>query len=140
MRRRFYNRSPKRLKSYIIYEQQSINKLLFKINLSTVIGDYTVLKKTNSAYVGRCPVCKSLSYKENQLRVNDKLNIFKCYSCGIGGKTVAGFLMYYYNMPYDRILSFIQYNKKWNTKNNELVFKDNVVKKLRNIEYEDLPF
>ena len=56
--------------------------------LKTLISEFMTLRKSGTAYVGECPLCKS-----NKFNVNENKKIFKCWSCNAGGKDPLAFLM-----------------------------------------------
>lgn len=124
-RRKCYFGNRKRLKTRVKYTQESINKIIYNVKLSTVIGDYTTLtKRKNGDYVGGCPLCRTEPIKNDRcFRVSDKKSLFKCFSCGIGGRNGAGFLLRMMNQPFDVVLRHM--NHKYF--NNTIVLKENVV-------------
>jgi DNA primase len=124
-RRKSYFGKRKRLKTKVKYTQESINKIIYNVKLSTVIGEYTTLtKRKNGDYVGGCPLCRTKPVENDRcFRVSDKKSLFKCFSCGIGGRNGAGFLLRMMNQPFDVILRFM--NHKYF--NNTLVLKENEV-------------
>lgn len=50
--------------------------------ISRVIKEYTKLEKSGSTFIGKCPFCPE---KSITLGVNDKKQMFNCFSCGING-------------------------------------------------------
>lgn len=128
----------KRKKTELVFEQDSINKILYSTTLYSVIKDYIGLKKNGADYVGRCPFCKPFTYNDSFFRVSDKKHLYKCFECGFGGTLAVSFIMKYHNIPFDTAISYL--NKKYH--NNQ--FKLIVIKKKRKMKpdsiTDDLPF
>ncbi len=128
----------KRIKSYLIYEQNDINMILFNTSLFLVISDFVALRKSGSDHVGRCPFCKLGMENNYHFRVSERLKLYKCFECGAAGKHASSFLMRYYNRPFDYILRFI--NKNYHNVKFNLNIKGIVAVKKKNHIDEGLPF
>lgn len=132
---KYFNKR-KRLKSIFIYNQQDINKILYKLDFYDIIKEYIVLNKSGKDYVGKCPFCKTKTYNNKHFRVSEIKKIYKCFICGAGGTNVISFLMRYYNKPFGDILLFV--NKKY-VKIELKIERIRSIKKGTNID-ENLPF
>ena len=78
-RKQFSFQRFKKLKSYFVYNQTLINKIIYNTPLLMVIKDYVVLKKSGKDYVGRCPFCKTLTTNDYHFRVSEKKRVYKCF-------------------------------------------------------------
>lgn len=139
--KKYYFGNRKRIKCAIQYEQASINQVIYNTLLSGVINDFTPLKKLkNGDYRGACPFCyKGGKTNMTYLRVSDRLNRFKCFSCGIGGLNSVGFLLRYFNQPFDFVIRYVNY--KYHNNYYVLIEKPVVMKKQSLIDETDLlPF
>lgn len=73
-----------------------IDEVKARVNIVDVIGERVRLKKTGSNYFGLCPFHNE---KTPSFGVNEKLQIFKCFGCGVGGD-VFTFLMRIDNLTF----------------------------------------
>lgn len=132
--------SRKRLRCKINYTQETINNIIYKVKLSKVIGNFIDLtRRGNGDYTGSCPFCRKEPRPDDRcFRVSDDKSRFKCFSCGIGGSNGAGFLLRYFNQPFDFVLRFM--NHKYF--NNSVLLKETVVPRESCIDETnfDLPF
>jgi len=62
-----------------------IDEVLSKNDIVDVISEYIPLKKKGANFVGLCPFHND---KNPSLMVNDTKQIFKCFSCGVGGNVI----------------------------------------------------
>ena len=62
-----------------------MDEVLSKNDIVDVISEYIPLKKKGANYVGLCPFH---SDRNPSLIVNDTKQIFKCFSCGVGGNVI----------------------------------------------------
>ena len=101
---KFWN---KKIKYKTSFDSKDISDCLKSLpKLSEFISEYTLLKKLNCGdYIGRCPICDSISDKH--LRISDKKKIFKCFNCGSGGKTIPQFLMELYDKPFGFVIQHL---------------------------------
>lgn len=53
-----------------------------KLNIVTIVGEYVTLKKMGRNYKGLCPFHGE---KTPSFMVNEELQIYKCFGCGVGG-------------------------------------------------------
>jgi len=97
----------KRKKSYFIFNQGDINKVMFHQDLLVVVKDFVSLRKRIKNHVGRCPFCKPLTTNDAHFIVNEKKRRYKCFECGRSGATAASFLMQYFDAPFDKVLMFL---------------------------------
>jgi len=124
---------------HTIYDQKSINDILFNTTLKQVIGDYVVLKKKGSLYVGRCPFCKTFTKNDYHFVISDKRHRYKCFECGVGGVHAVSFLMRYYDIPFSKALVYI--NSFYHKNKFELKGTENkIVPKGIDVTGEDNPF
>lgn len=101
---KFWNKKRKYKTSFDSKDISDCLKSLPK--LSEFISEYTLLKKLNCGdYMGRCPICDSISDKH--LRISDKKKIFKCFNCGSSGKTIPQFLMKLYDKPFGFVIQHL---------------------------------
>jgi len=139
-RRYIWGRRKKdRVKSYWYFNQSDLNELFKNTNISTVISTYVPLRMLKSGhYVGRCPLCRTLTHNDSHLHVNDQKRRFKCFECGFGGTSPVGFLMAYHDISFDSAVSHI--NKKYHGNKLQLRTEGIVVSKRSANIGEDLPF
>jgi DNA primase len=158
--------NPRRNPTWIIYSDESRNKLEKAMNIVDFISQLTPLRKCkNGDHVGICLICERENgpSSKNHLRINCKNNMFKCFRCGRAGK-LTGFVKQYYNVGYDKAFSII-YNRlpkekrfEYSWKRKEYVHlrtleqdirlierqlmlaKDNLLRARKDIMSEDLPF
>jgi DNA primase len=130
----------KRLRGNKRYTQETINSIIYGVNLTTVIGRFVDLtKRRNGDYTGSCPFCRTEPVRNDRcFRVSDKKSVFKCFACGAGGRNGAGFLLRFFNQPFDLVLRFM--NREFF--NNKVLLKETVVKRGGCIDETnfDLPF
>lgn len=161
-RKNHFNK-PKRLQSFQVIENKYINQLANEVSLLDVISQYVPLKKVrNGDIVGRCPICRATTKNNRHFRLSIRKNIFKCFECGVGGKTIFQFLQRVHKLPFDKAFRLIikmynpdfKYEFKKRTKYKfarelkeirDLKFKlkmleENVKTKISNITDEVLPF
>ena len=128
-----------RVKSYWYFKQSDLNDLFKDTNISTVVSTYVPLRKLKSGhYVGRCPICKTHTYNDAHLHINDTKRKFKCFECGFGGTSPAGFLMTYHKIGFDEAVRYI--NRKYHGNKFQLRTEGIVVSKRSANIGEDLPF
>lgn len=60
-----------------------------KVNIVSLIGEYVTLKNTGRNHKGLCPFHGE---KSPSFMVNEELQIYKCFGCGVGGDVIK-FLM-----------------------------------------------
>ncbi len=128
----------KRIKSYFVYDQKDINKIMNSFSVYDVIKDFVILRKSGRDYVGRCPFCRYGIENDFHFRVSVHLSKYKCFECGVGGTNGVSFLMRYFNKPFDYVLQHIvngRYSDKITIK-----IKGIVAVKKKNNRGEDLPF
>lgn len=90
-----------------IYDQKSINEILFNTTIKQVIEEYISLKKKGSLFVGRCPFCKVLTNNNEHFVVSEKRKRYKCFECGVGGTNGISFLMRIHNIPFTKAIQYV---------------------------------
>ena len=60
-----------------------------KVNIVSLVGEYVTLKNTGRNHKGLCPFHGE---KTSSFMVNEELQIYKCFGCGVGGDVIK-FLM-----------------------------------------------
>ena len=101
-----------RKETFFVYDQKDINRVLYNSPSNVdLIKEFIPLRKINKNHVGRCPFCRELTNNEKHFIVSEKG--FKCFECGKGGTNIFGFLMIYFDKPFDKILNWvnIRYSK-----------------------------
>ncbi|MDR1984095.1 MAG: DNA primase [Prevotellaceae bacterium] len=66
-------------------QQETIDKILSKINIADIVGDYVKLRKQGANYVGCCPFHDE---KTASFVVSPAKGIFKCFGCGCAGNVI----------------------------------------------------
>lgn len=127
----------KRKKSFWIYNQSDINKVMFHQDLLTVARDFTPLRKKIKNYVGRCPFCRPITTNDAHFILNNNKRLYKCFECGRSGSTAASFLMQYFNESFDKVLRFL--NEKYGPNINLAPKRTRVLKNHAGTD-DDLPF
>lgn len=61
------------------------DEVLSRVDIVELISEYIPLKKKGANYDGLCPFH---SDKNPSLKVNESKQIFKCFSCGVGGNAI----------------------------------------------------
>lgn len=70
------------------------------LDIVEVVSRFVVLKKSGRNYTGKCPFHND---KNPSMSVHREKNLFKCFSCGAGGDTLA-FLMKIENKTYGEVI------------------------------------
>lgn len=91
--------------------KNSVSDILAAAKIEKVIGNFYDLKKSGSGYYTECPFCHTKG-KGKGLSVNPAKGIYKCFSCGQGGKSPVNFLMDARGMKYNEALKYLadEYN------------------------------
>ena len=76
--------------------QNKINEIKNKANIVSIIGQYVKLEKHGSDFIGLCPFHED---KNPSLSVSPTKNIFKCFSCNVGGNAIT-FIQKYKKIPF----------------------------------------
>ena len=66
-----------------------VEEIKRKVNIVSLIGEYVTLKNTGRNHKGLCPFHGE---KSPSFMVNEELQIYKCFGCGVGGDVIK-FLM-----------------------------------------------
>ncbi|HLE50395.1 MAG TPA: DNA primase [Patescibacteria group bacterium] len=69
--------------------ENQVEEIKKKINIVNIVGEQVALKKKGKNFVGLCPFHGE---KTASFMVNEELQIYKCFGCGVGGD-VYKFLM-----------------------------------------------
>lgn len=77
--------------------------ILDRTNIEDIVGDFVQLTQKGSRYVCSCPLHTD---KTPSLIVTPALNIYKCFSCGVGGDAVS-FLMDVQHMTYPEAMQYL---------------------------------
>lgn len=73
------------------YKSEDIDKLIEKLNIEDVVGEFVDLKKSGANYKGLCPFHADTN---PSFVVNPSKNICKCFVCGTGGNAVTFYSKY----------------------------------------------
>lgn len=128
---------------YVI-KQKVINDILWSFKMSDLIKKFVVLRKLKSGdHVGRCPICTPKTLNNKHFRVSDRKGTWKCFECGIGGRTSVGFLKETLDINFNNALLFA--DQLMNGKKARKYFSQEDIEcipKAKRNEYsgEDLPF
>lgn len=66
-----------------------VEEIKRKVNIVSLVGEYVTLKNTGRNHKGLCPFHGE---KTSSFMVNEELQIYKCFGCGVGGDVIK-FLM-----------------------------------------------
>jgi len=86
--------------------KNSVEDILRAANLEDTISSFYSLKKSGSSYYCQCPFCGK-DGKGKGLQVTPSKGVYKCFSCGAGGKSPANFLMESQGMKYPEALKWL---------------------------------
>lgn len=80
-----------------------INNISNQVDIYSVISNFIVLSKKGNDYVGLCPF-----HSDNtpSLSVSPQKNIFKCFSCGVGGDSIT-FVKRFKNISYIESIEYL---------------------------------
>lgn len=84
----------------------TIEKIQNASKLIDVISDFVDLKPQGADHYGKCPMCHK-DGKGKGLKVSQRKDVYKCFSCDWGGKTAVSFLMDYKNKTYPEALKYL---------------------------------
>lgn len=79
------------------------NEVLSRIDIVDLISEYVPLKKKGANYDGLCPFHND---RNPSMKVNEAKQIFKCFSCGVGGNAIK-FISLAEKMTYRDALYFL---------------------------------
>ncbi len=88
--------------------KETIEKIISRIDITEVVGDFVKLKKRGTNYIGLCPFHNE---KSPSFSVSPSKEIFKCFGCGKSGNSIT-FLMEHEKMGYTDALRWL--GKKYN--------------------------
>jgi len=80
------------------FKEYVIERVRNEVEISLVIGQYVYLKLVSGEHEGLCPFHNDT--KVGSFKVTDKLNIYKCFSCGAGGDVIK-FIALKKNISYE---------------------------------------
>jgi DNA primase len=86
----------------------TIEKIISRLDITEVVGDFVKLKKRGSNYIGLCPFHNE---KSPSFSVSPSKEIYKCFGCGKSGNTIT-FLMEHEKMGYTDAIRWL--GKKYN--------------------------
>jgi DNA primase len=87
---------------------ETIEKIVSRIDITEVVGDFVKLKKRGSNYIGLCPFHNE---KSPSFSVSPSKEIYKCFGCGKSGNAIT-FLMETEKMSYTEAIRWL--GKKYN--------------------------
>ncbi|HSK13643.1 MAG TPA: DNA primase [Phnomibacter sp.] len=87
---------------------ETIEKIVSRLDITEVVGDFVKLKKRGTNYIGLCPFHNE---KTPSFSVSPSKEIFKCFGCGKSGNTIT-FLMEHEKMSYTEAIRWL--GKKYN--------------------------
>ena len=88
--------------------KDTIEKIISRIDITEVVGDFVKLKKRGTNYIGLCPFHNE---KSPSFSVSPSKEIFKCFGCGKSGNSIT-FLMEHEKFSYTDALRWL--GKKYN--------------------------
>lgn len=88
--------------------QDTIEKIVSRLDITEVVGDFVKLKKRGSNYIGLCPFHNE---KSPSFSVSPSKEIYKCFGCGKSGNTIT-FLMEHEKISYTEAIRWL--GKKYN--------------------------
>lgn len=78
-------------------------KIIDAVDIVDVVSDFIQLRREGAGYVGLCPFHQD---SKPSLKVNPRLNRYKCFVCDAGGDAVE-FLMQHQNMTFPEALEWL---------------------------------
>src|SRR6267154_66818 len=90
-------------KFYALISQNTIQKILSRINIIDIVGSFIKLKKRDTNYLGLCPFHNE---KSPSFTVSPAKEIYKCFGCGRSGNTIS-FLMEHEKYSYAEALRWL---------------------------------
>ena len=88
--------------------KDTIEKIISRLDITEVVGDFVKLKKRGANYIGLCPFHNE---KTPSFSVSPGKEIFKCFGCGKSGNTIT-FLMEHEKISYTEAIRWL--GKKYN--------------------------
>ncbi len=88
--------------------KDTIEKIISRIDITEVVGDFVKLKKRGTNYIGLCPFHNE---KSPSFSVSPSKEIYKCFGCGKSGNTIT-FLMEHEKISYTDAIRWL--GKKYN--------------------------
>jgi len=88
--------------------KDTIEKIISRLDITEVVGDFVKLKKRGSNYIGLCPFHNE---KSPSFSVSPSKEIYKCFGCGKSGNTIT-FLMEHEKISYTEAIRWL--GKKYN--------------------------
>jgi DNA primase len=88
--------------------KDTIDKVISRLDIIEVVGDFVKLKKRGSNYIGLCPFHNE---KSPSFSVSPSKEIYKCFGCGKSGNTIS-FLMEHEKISYTEAIRWL--GKKYN--------------------------
>lgn len=84
-------------------DERDKQRILDSTNIEDVVSGFLKLQRQGSRYVCSCPLHAD---KKPSLVVTPGMNIFKCFSCGVGGNAIS-FLMDVQGMSYPEAMKYL---------------------------------
>jgi hypothetical protein len=86
--------------------QEIIDKILSVAKIEDVIADFVTLTGTAKTKSGKCPMCGKEG-KGKGIQITVSKQIYKCFSCDMGGNSPVKFLMETQKMDYPTALKYL---------------------------------
>ncbi|HEY9746513.1 MAG TPA: DNA primase, partial [Oculatellaceae cyanobacterium] len=80
--------------------QEAAERVKAGIDIIDIVQRHVILKKSGRNYTGKCPFHND---KNPSMQVSREKNVFKCFSCGVGGDALS-FLMRIENKTYGEVI------------------------------------
>lgn len=87
--------------------KETIETIINVAKIEDVAGHLYKLKKTGASHALQCPMCNQPAEKGKGMKVTPSKGIYKCFSCGAGGKSPINFLMETQGMKYPEALKWL---------------------------------
>jgi len=87
--------------------KDTIQTILNTATLEAVADRLYTLKKSGSTLVMDCPLCKEKAKKGHGMKITPANGIYKCFSCGAGGKSPVNFLMDTQSLKYPDAIKWL---------------------------------
>lgn len=88
--------------------QDTIQRIISRLDIIEVVGEFVKLKRRGSNYIGLCPFHNE---KSPSFSVSPSKELFKCFGCGKSGNSIT-FLMEHEKMSYTEAIRWL--GKKYN--------------------------
>jgi DNA primase len=92
----------------MVIAKDTIDKIISRLDIIEVVGDFVKLKKRGANYIGLCPFHNE---KSPSFSVSPSKEIYKCFGCGKSGNSIS-FLMEHEKISYTDAIRWL--GKKYN--------------------------